>query len=50
MCIRDRVQPGQSVSVVYETKAGNGNEEALGEINVVTMNDNASYKIQVRCV
>ena len=42
-----KVQPGQSVSVVYETKAGNGNEEALGEINVVTMNDNASYKIQV---
>ena len=42
-----KVQPGQSVAAVYEAKAGNGKEEALGEVNVVTMNDNASYKIQI---
>lgn len=42
-----KIQPGQSVSAVYEAKAGNGKEEALGEVNVVSMSDNASYKIQV---
>ena len=35
------------MAAVYEAKAGNGKEEALGEVNVVTMNDNASYKIQI---
>ena len=42
-----KIQPGQSVAAAYEAKAGNGKQEALGEVNVVTMTDNASYKIQV---
>lgn len=42
-----KVQAGQSVAAVYEANAGNGKEEALGEVNVVTMNDNASYGIQI---
>lgn len=42
-----KIQPGQSVSAIYEANAGNGKQEALGEINVVSMSDNASYKIQV---
>lgn len=42
-----KIQPGQSVAAAYEAKAGNGKEEAIGEVNVVTMTDNASYKIQI---
>ena len=42
-----KVQAGQSVAAVYEATAGDGKEEALGEVNVVTMNDNASYGIQI---
>lgn len=42
-----KVQAGQSVAAVYEANAGNGKEEVLGEVNVVTMNDNASYGIQI---
>lgn len=42
-----KVQAGRSVAAVYEATAGKGKAEALGEVNVVTMNDNASYGIQV---
>lgn len=42
-----KIKPGQSVAAVYETKAGNGKKEALGEINVVSMSDDSSYQIQV---
>ena len=42
-----KVQAGQSVAAVFETTAGKGKAEALGEVNVVTMNDNASYGIQI---
>ena len=41
------IQPKQSVSAIYTANAGNGKQEALGEVNVVSMSDNASYKIQV---
>lgn len=38
---------GQSVANIYDVKAGNGNAEVLGEVNVVTYSDNASYNIKV---
>ena len=39
--------PGQSMAVAFEAKAGNGKVEALGEVNVITFSDNASYSIQI---
>ena len=39
--------PGQSMAVAFEAKAGNGKAEALGEVNVITFSDNASYSIQI---
>ena len=44
---RISVTTGQSVAAVYKATAGNGKKEALGEINVVSMTDDASYQIQV---
>lgn len=41
------LQPNQSVACIYQATAGNGHAETLGEVNVVSMSDNASYKIQV---
>lgn len=41
------LKPGQAAAAVYETTAGKGKEETLGEINLVSMSDNASYQIQV---
>ena len=41
------LSPGQSMAVAFEAKAGNGKSEALGEVNVITFSDNASYNIQV---
>ena len=44
---RISLKTGQSVAAIYETTAGNGKKEALGEISVVSMSDDASYRIQV---
>ena len=41
------IQAGQSVAAVYETTAGKGKAEVLGEVNLVTNSDNACYKIQI---
>ena len=41
------IQAGQSVAAVYETIAGKGKAEVLGEVNLVTNSDNACYKIQI---
>lgn len=38
---------GQSAANIYDVKAGNGCDEVLGEVNVVTYSDNASYNIKV---
>lgn len=38
---------GQSMAVSFETKAGNGYAEILGEVNVITFTDDARYSIQV---
>ena len=40
------IQAGQSVAAVYETTAGKGKAEVLGEVNLVTNSDNACYKLQ----
>ena len=42
-----KLTSGQSLAAVYEADAGNGKQEALGEINVVSMSDHASYGIQI---
>lgn len=41
------LKTGQSAAAIYEATAGNGKAETLGEINLVSMSDNASYEIQV---
>ncbi len=42
-----KMSSGQSFAAVYKADAGNGKQEALGEVNVVSMSDNAFYGIQV---
>lgn len=39
--------PEWSLANAYDVKAGEGKAEVLGEINVVTYRDNASYSIQI---
>lgn len=41
------LKSGQSAAAVYEATAGNGKAETLGEINLVSISDNACYQIQV---
>ena len=41
------IKTGQSVAAVFEAKAAPEKDEALGEVNVVTMSDDAVYRIQV---
>lgn len=41
------LEPGWSLANIFDLKAGGENAEVLGEVNVVTYSDNASYSIQV---
>lgn len=41
------MKSGESRAVAFDVKAGNGNAEALGEVNLITFGDNACYSIQI---
>ena len=41
------MKSGESRAVAFDVKAGKGNAEALGEVNLITFGDNACYSIQI---